>query len=145
MKNKLLNEIMSIDGVQDAFLTSSNGEIIVNEGNAFNDKQIEQLSQYLSLILTAFRKKDKMINEMEFFWDEKYLICRKSTHFLLIAVCKDINMLPLLRITLNVLLAKFEDDKKILRKLKSVVNNKNLSLQKGTLTQLEKSLISKLN
>ncbi len=145
MVDILLDDIVKIDGVQGVFLASMSGEIIAKKGLEYKNIHLEKVSHFLSRILTAFHQKSKNITELEFYWQGEYIICKKSNYFLLITICKSPNVLSLLRITLNVTLAKIHEDKKIMKKLKHIRSDKIMPLKKGDFSKIEKKLISKLN
>jgi len=145
MVKKLLDEISGIDGVEGAFIVSSHLDILDKANLKLNDKQLKILSMHLMRIIAAFYNNGKKASELEFYWQNRYIIVKVSDHFAIVAFCRTSRVLSFLRITLNVTVAKLLDDKKFTKWLKSHRSDRKLILHKGNLDSAEKHFIQHLN
>jgi len=141
MVKKILNDIADIDGVDGAFIVSNRSEIIGKTGLEYSDKQLSALSTHLLRMIAAFHIKGKKTTELEFYWQNKYIICKNSDQFLAVVFCSTPHILAVIRITLNVTIAKLLEDKKFTKWLKSHIAGKEFMLRKGTLDATEEKLL----
>lgn len=139
-----LQEITSMEGVEGVFISSGRARIIAKLGLDLNDLQLQALALYTLRIVAAFHQKQQKINEIEFYWKNLFIIGRAASDFLVITVCTTPKVLALLRITLNVTLSNFLEDKNFMRLIKEQAADKTILLEKGELTEFEKNLITKL-
>lgn len=140
----LLDELNKIEGVDGAFITSNRAEIINKVGLSFTDDQLKNLSLNILRTVAAFHLTGKKTVELEFYWQNLYIICKNTDNFMLITFCRTTSVLALLRITINVTMAKLSEDKKFSKWLKSHKADQNFLLRKGSLEELEEKLIQPL-
>jgi hypothetical protein len=139
-----LQEITNMEGIEGVFISSGRAKIIAKLGLDLNDSQLQALALYTLRIVAAFYQKTQKINEIEFYWKNLFIIGRVASDFLVITVCTTPKVLALLRITLNVTLSNLLEDKKFMRLIKEQAADKNILLEKGEMTDIEKNLITKL-
>jgi hypothetical protein len=95
-------------------------------------------------MIAAFDIQNENITELEFYWQNYYILCRNSNHFMLITVCRSSKVLALLRITLNVAIANILEDRKFDKWLKSHIAGRGFFLRKEGLTLEEEKLAARL-
>ena len=144
MSQRWLQEIMNLDGVEGVFIASNRAQVIDKMGLDLKDSQLEALSLRILRIVAGYHINSQKINEMEFYWQNLYVISKISGEFILITFCKTPKVLSLLRITLNVTLANILEDKKFIKLIKDHVADRVFPLEKGEIDEIEKNLISKL-
>lgn len=144
MSQRWLQEIMNLDGVEGVFIASNRAKVIDKMGLDLKDSQLEALSLRILRIVAGYHINSQKINEMEFYWQNLYVISKISGEFILITFCKTPKVLSLLRITLNVTLANILEDKKFIKLIKDHVADRVFPLEKGEIDEIEKNLISKL-
>ena len=143
MSQRWLQEIMNLDGVEGVFIASNRAKIIDKLGLDLKDSQLEALSLRILRIVAGYHLNSQKVNEVEFYWQNLYVIGKVSSEFILITFCKTPKVLSLLRITLNVTLANILEDKKFTKLIKDHVADRSFSLEKGEIDEIEKNLISK--
>jgi len=141
MVNKTLVDIAKIDGVDGVFIVSNRAEIISKTGLEYSDKQLSALSIHILRIIASFHIKGKKTTELEFYWQNKYIICKNSDQFLAVVFCNTPHILAVIRITLNVAMAKLLEEKKFTKWLKAHIADKEFMLHKGTLDAAEEKLL----
>jgi hypothetical protein len=144
MAEKWLDEILNIDGVEGAILISNRGNVLDKTKLPFDEKQVVNLGIRILRMIGAFHLKEKNATELELYWKNYYIICKNSSDFTLITLCKSAKVLSLLRITLNISIANLLEDKKFTKLLKTQVADKAFTLKKGDFEEIEKKMISKL-
>ncbi len=144
MADRWLKEVNKVDGVEGVFLASSKGKILGKLGTLYPQDTLEKLITHLQRIIAAFQVAGKNATEIEFYWEDRYVICKHSANFLLVTFCKSAKVLSLLRITLNVVLANILEDKKFAKISSSNAIDKTIALRKGFFESEEQLLISKL-
>lgn len=144
MSKRWLQEIMNIEGVQGVFIASGRAKVLDKFGLDLKEAQLEALALRILRIVAGFHLKSQKVNEIEFYWQNLYIIGKVSNDFLLITICKTPKILSLLRITLNVTLANLLEDKKFKKLIKNHISDRSFPLEKGTIEETEKILISKL-
>lgn len=144
MADRWLQEVGNVDGVEGVFLANGKGKILGKLGHLDKESILEKLTVHLQRIIAAFHLQDKNASEIEFYWEDRYVIGKHSGNFLLVTFCKSIKILPLLRITLNVAMANILEDKKMAKAASEHIADKVLALKKGVFDESEKLLISKL-
>ena len=144
MVNRWLQDITKIDGVEGVFLASVRGKILNKVGIKQSEETLEKLTVHLLRTIAAFHMQAKNVTELEFYWDNQYVICKNSNNFILVTICRSPEVLALLRITLNVALANLLEDKKFAKNIRGHASDKELVLKKGFFDETEKMLISKL-
>ena len=144
MVRSLLKEINQINGVEGVYMASNRSEIIDKTGLVYTDAQLSELVTYILRMIAAFHLKGKKITELELYWQNQYIICKSSEHFLIITFCKTSRILAFIRITLNVTMAKLLEDKKFSKWLKSHKADRDFVLKTGRLSDPEKKLLSYL-
>lgn len=144
MVKSLLKEINKIDGVEGVYLASNRSEIIDKIGLTYTDDQLSTLVTHILRMVAAFHLKGKKITELELYWQNQYIICKSSEHFLIVTFCRTSRILAFIRITLNVSMAKLLEDKKFSKWLKSHKADRDFALKKGILSDPEKKLLNYL-
>ena len=141
MVKKILKDIVKIEGVSGAFIVSNRAEIINKTGLEYSDKQLSALSIHILRIIAGLHIKGKKTTELEFYWQNKYIICKNSDQFLAVVFCNTPHILAVIRITLNVTVAKLLEDRKFTKWLKSHIAGKEFILSKGALDASEERLL----
>lgn len=144
MVKSLLKEINKIDGVEGVYLASNRSEIIDKIGLTYTDDQLSTLVTHILRMAAAFHLKGKKITELELYWQNQYIICKSSEHFLIVTFCRTSRILAFIRITLNVSMAKLLEDKKFSKWLKLHKADRDFALKKGNLSDPEKKLLNYL-
>jgi hypothetical protein len=145
MSKRLLQEIMNIDGVEGVFIASGRAKIIDKMGLKYGDDQLEEIALSFMRIAAGFHHHSQKINEIEFYWQNLFIVGKMANDFIIITACNNSKIIPLLRITLNVTTANLLEDRKFAKIIKGQVANKRFFLEKGEFTESEKKIISKLN
>ena len=144
MLERWLTEITNIDDVEGIYVASSRADIVNKIGLKQTDEELRDLTIRILRIIATFDAKGEKITELEYYWQNYYVICKNTNHFLLVTVCRSDKVLALLRITLNVALANLMEDRKFTKWLKSHIADKDFFLRKEGLTVAEEKLLSKL-
>ncbi|MGD9487091.1 MAG: hypothetical protein AB7W47_03670 [Calditrichaceae bacterium] len=144
MTDRWLQEILNIDGVRGVYIASGRGNVIEKLGIDEKDAVLEQLTVHVLRILSGYHLRSLTITEIEFYWQDQYVICRYTNNMLLVILCKTPKVLSLLRITLNVALANLLEDKKLTKAIKDQTADKTYHINKGELDENEVRLINKL-
>jgi hypothetical protein len=145
MIERWLTEINTIPGVQAVFMASGRGSILYKMGRLrLAEKELEDVALRLLRVNALFNEKDENVSEIELFWKNLFIICKISNNILLITVCQNPKILPLLRITLNVSLSHLLQQKKIIKQARNHATDKTLVLRKGKFDEDELSLLSNL-
>ncbi len=139
-----LREIVNIPGVLGVFIASGRGSILYNEGLKIKKSDLENIALRALRISALFSEKDENVSEIELFWKNMFIICRLSNNILLVTVCQNPKILPLLRITLNVSLSHLLQEKKIMKMARNHATDKTLVLRKGKFEEDELDLLSNL-
>ena len=140
----LLDDLNNIEGVDGAFIASNRAEIINKVGLSYTDDQLKALSLHVLRMVAALHLTEKKTVELEFYWQNLYIICKNSDNFMLITFCHTSSVLALLRITINVTMAKLSDDKKFSKWLKAHKADRDFLIRKGSLEENEEKLIESL-
>ncbi len=145
MVKQLLNEINSMEGVEGVFIATNRSEITNKIGVEYKDAQLKQLATHILRIIAAYHLKSKKVTELEFYWQNQYVICKISDYFTLVTFCRTPRILSLLRITLNVTMSKLAEDKKFNKWLKSHIADTAFILRKTTIDTKEETLLSQIS
>jgi len=144
MLKRWLKEITNIDGVEGVYVATNRADIVNTSGLKFSDDELRDLTKRFLRIIAAFDYNNERITELEYYWQNYFLICKNSNHFMLVTVCRSPNVLSLLRITLNVAMANLLEDRKFNKWLKSHIADRGFFLRKEGLTLAEEKLLAKL-
>lgn len=144
MVKKVLNEIVNTEGVSGAFIASNRSEVIGKRDLKYSDGQLKELSIHILRMIAAFHLAGKATSELEFYWQNQYIICKTSDHFIVVTFCNSANILAFVRITLNVTVATLLEDKKFSKWLRTHVAAKDFVLRKGQLNEEETRLVNQL-
>jgi hypothetical protein len=145
MVKQLLNEINGLEGVEGVFIVTNRSEITNKTGTEYKDTQLKQLATHILRINAGYHLKGKKVTELEFYWQNRYVICKISDYFTLVTFCRTPRILSLLRITLNVTMSKLAEDKKFKRWLKSHIADTAFILRKTTIDAEEEKLLSQIS
>jgi len=144
MVKRWLKEITEIKGVEGTLLVSDNGHIIEKISTDLESGILEQMAKRLVRIISAHNLDEKSVKEIELIWSNYRILTMSARTFTLIIFCRSIKILPLLRITANVVLSHLLDDKKSMKQINKFTGQSEIVLEKEYLDQLEIKLISKL-
>ena len=144
MLKRWLSEIKNIDDVEGVYVASNRADIVNKMGLEHTDEELRDLTIRILRIIAAFDSRGEKITELEYYWQNYYVICKNSNHFMIVTVCHSDKVLALLRITLNVSMANLLEDRKFTKWLKSHIADRNFFLRKEGLTVAEENLLSKL-
>ncbi len=145
MKNEWLDDITQLDAVQGAFIISNRGSVISLAGNLKKNQRLEDLSVRIMKSAAVFHKFSHSLSELELFWQKQVIICKVSQNFILVTVCSSRQILPLLRITLNVTYARLLEDKKFYKLVRDEAGDRTLFLNRDKLEAKETEIYSKIN
>lgn len=141
MVKTALSEICQTDGVEGAFIASVRGEIVQKQGLVYENKQLSAMAIHMLRMVAAFHLTGKKVTELEFYWQNQYIICKSTEQFMAVTFCRNTRILSFIRISLNVMVASLMEDKKFSRWLKSHKADRDFTLRKGNLTESESQLI----
>ena len=144
MLERWLKEITNIDGVEGVYIVSNRADIVNKLGLNLSDDELRDLTKRFLRIIASFDYRDEKISELEYYWQNYYIICKNSNHFILVTMCRSAKVLALLRITLNVAMANILEDRKFNKWLKSHIADRGFFLRKEGLTLAEEKLLAKL-
>lgn len=144
MLKKWLTETTNIEEVEGIYVASNRADIANKIGLKHTDDELRDLTIRILRVIATFASKGEKITELEYYWQNYYVICKNTNHFLMVSVCRSPKALALLRITLNVAMANLMEDRKFTKWLKSHIADKDFFLRKEGLTVAEEKLISKL-
>jgi len=142
--NKWFQEILSITGVEGVLLTSQAGNVIGKIGLNFDQATSEKIAEKIIRILLIHQKINRTVKEVEIKWADYNLIIMVKNSLILITYCSGDRIMPLLRITLNVVMAHLLEDKKFIKQIKKFLEEKPPKLIPEQLETKEINLISKL-
>jgi hypothetical protein len=142
--NKWFQEILSISGVEGVLLTSQAGNVIGKIGLNFDQTTSEKIAEKIIRILLIHQKINRTVKEVEIKWANYNLVIMIKNGLILITYCSQDRIMPLLRITLNVVLAHLLEDKKFIKQIKKYLEEKPPKLIPEQLETREINLISKL-
>lgn len=144
MLARWLKEITNIDGVEGVFVATNRADIVNKSGFKLSDDELRDLTKRFLRIIASFDYNSEKITELEYYWQNYYIICKNSNHFMLVTVCRSPKVLALLRITLNVAMANLLEDRKFSKWLKSHIADRGFFLRKEGLTLAEEKLLASL-
>ena len=142
--NKWFQDILSIKGVEGVLLTSQAGNVIGKIGLNFDQTTSEKIAEKIVRILLIHQKINRTVKELEIKWADYNLVIMIKNGLILITYCSQDRIMPLLRITLNVVLAHLLEDKKFIKQIKKYLEEKPPKLVPEQLETREINLISKL-
>ncbi len=144
MPERILKEIQKIESVELVAICSFKGDIGFKTGNMIPDSEIRQIALYLLRTYAAQKLQGHKLISSELYWNNHFLTARFADGFLIITVCNSIDVLALLRITLNVTVANLLENKTFLKWLKKHTQEAEKHLRRGSFDDLEIRLISGL-
>ena len=144
MVKKALTEIVNTEGVTGAFIASNRAEIIGKRDLKYSEGQLKELSTHILRMVAAFHTAGKATTELEFYWQNQYIICKTSDHFIIVTFCNQASILAFVRITLNVTVATLLEDKKFSKWLRTHIADRAFVLRKGQLNEEETKLVEEL-
>jgi len=144
MRNRWLNEITGITGVQGVILVTAEGDIIENLGTPNEIYILERIARHAMRISAAYHVLGNDVREIELVWQNYRILVMNAGPFALIIFCGPLRAISLLRITLIVVIAHLSEDKKIMKKINKNSAKGERLLKTTDLDQLEINLISKL-
>ena len=141
---KWLKEVADIEGVEGVFIVSNRGQMIAHTGLKIESNRIESIANRILKIEGVFHQKAKSLKEIELVGSGYRIIGMMKENFTILTYCKSEKVLPLIRMTLNVVLAHLLNDKKFVKFISKHPVKKTLLLEKSALDEYETKLISKL-
>jgi predicted regulator of Ras-like GTPase activity (Roadblock/LC7/MglB family) len=144
MRNRWLNEIIAITGVQGVMVVTAEGDVIESLGTPDDQYILERVARHLMRIVAASPMLGNELREIELVWQTYRLLVMNAGPFALIIFCGSIRAISLLRITLIVVIAHLSEDKKIMKRINKNAARGERLLKTTDLDQLEINLISKL-
>ena len=142
--SKWLKEVADIEGVDGVFIVSNRGQMIAHTGLKIESNKIESIANRVLRIEGAFDKQGMALKEIELVGPDYRIIGMMKENFTILTYCKSEKVLPLIRMTLNVVLAHLLEDKKFMKFISKHPVKKTLLLEKSSLDETETKLISKL-
>lgn len=141
---KWLKEVADIEGVDGVFIVSNRGQMIAHTGLKIESNKIESIANRVLKIEGAFDKQGMALKEIELVGSDYRIIGMMKENFTILTYCRPDKVLPLIRMTLNVVLAHLLEDKKFMKFISKHPVKKTLLLEKSSLDDAETKLISKL-
>jgi len=141
---KWLKEVADIEGVDGVFIVSNRGQMIAHTGLKIESNKIESIANRVLRIEGAFDKQGMALKEIELVGPDYRIIGMMKENFTILTYCRSDKVLPLIRMTLNVVLAHLLEDKKFMKFISKHPVKKTLLLEKSSLDDAETKLISKL-
>ena len=142
--SKWLKEVADIEGVDGVFIVSNRGQMIAHTGLKIESNKIESIANRVLRIEGAFDKQGMALKEIELVGPDYRIIGMMKENFTILTYCRSEKVLPLIRMTLNVVLAHLLEDKKFMKFISKHPVKKTLLLEKSSLDDAETKLISKL-
>jgi hypothetical protein len=118
--------------------------VIGKIGLNFDQATSEKIAEKIIRILLIHQKINRTVKEVEIKWADYNVIIMMKNGLILITYCSQDKIMPLLRITLNVVLAHLLEDKKFIKQIKKYLEEKPPKLIPEQLETREINLISKL-
>jgi len=144
MLEEILEEAKSIEGVEAVLTASYRADIADYRGKAYTKEQLQELTNRILSTIAVFASKNRKVTEIEYYWQNRYVICKATDRFIVVAVCRSSRVLSLLRITLNVIMARLTEHKKFHKWLKNHLADRNLILNKIAWSEREEKILAKL-
>jgi hypothetical protein len=141
---KWLKEVADIEGVEGVFIVSNRGQMIAHTGLKIDSNKIESIAHRILKIEGGFETRKLRVREIELVGTTYRIIGMMRENFTILTYCQSEKVLPLIRMTLNVVLAHLLEDKKFLKFISKHPTKKTLILDKSPLDETETKLISKL-
>lgn len=145
MIEKYLEEVKKIDSVELVFAVSYRGDVADSAGDLFSRQELKTIAARILATPAVFSLNNKKVTEIEYYWQNRFVIVKTTDRFALITICRSIKVLSLLRITLNVTMARLIEDKSFNKWLKSHVGDRTIILKKFPWSDKEKKILSKLS
>lgn len=145
MPEHILKEIQNIDSVELVAVSSFKGEIGFQFGRLIPESNLREIAVYLIRSYAAQKTMGKKLLNMEFYWQKYFLNARFADGFLIMTICSSMDVLSLLRITMNVAVANLLENKHFLKWLKKQSADPAKHLRHGSLDDLEIGLISRFS
>jgi len=142
--NKWLEEILGVAGVEGVLLVSPAGKILAKAGLNFDHLTSEKIAEKIIRIRLIYQQVNQSLKEIEIVWPDYNLVIMLKKEMILITYCSQGKNLPLLRITLQVMMAHLLEDKKFIKQIKKHLNEKPAQIVPEQLDAKEIKLISKL-
>ena len=142
--SRWLKEVADINGVEGVFVISNRGQIVAHTAFKVESAKIETIANRMLRIEGAFHQKSFLLKEIELIGPDYRIIWMMKENFTILTICNSVKALPLIRMTLNVVLAHLLDDKKFMKFINKHPVKKTLVLEKTKLDADETKLISKL-
>jgi len=144
MIKKYLEEVKNIDSVETVFAVSYRGEIADRVGEGFSEEELKSLAVRILAVVATFSLVNKKVTEIEYYWQNRFIIVKTTDRFAMVTVCRSMKILSLLRITLNVTMARLIEDKTFNKWLKNHLGDRAIVLKKFPWSRAEKNILSKL-
>jgi len=139
-----LKNLMTLDGVEGSMVLLRTGEVLTRKGLDQYMAELPEVTKRFLRIISAYKNLKSPIREIEVVWQNKRIIGVADDALIILAICRNGASFPLVRMTLNVTLAEFRNNKKSQKVLKKTREIKVNHLRIGDLDQSEINLISKL-
>jgi hypothetical protein len=143
-ENSFVKDVLKISGVEGILVTSRSGKVISKVGLNFDQATSEKLTEKIIYIVLIYLQANIAIKEIEIKWHNYNLLIMIKNGLILVTYCSQDQIMPLLRITLNVVLAHLLEDKKFIKQIKKYLEEKPPVLKPDQLEPGEIKIISKL-
>lgn len=142
--SRWLKEVAEIQGVAGVFVMSNRGQIVAHTRNTIDNQKIEIMARRVMIIAAAWDKKNKPLKEVELIAQNYRILCMMRDNFTVMTYCHSMEALPLVRMTLNVVMAHLFEDKKFMKFIGKSAVRKAQVLDREQFDAEETNLISKL-
>ena len=142
--SKWLKEVADIEGVEGVFVVSNRGQMIAHTALRIESNKIESIANRVLKIEGAFHQQAMPLREIELVGAGYRIIGMMKDKFTILTYCTSEKVLPLIRMTLNVVLAHLLSDKKFMKFISKHPVKKSLLLEQSPLDADETKIISKL-
>lgn len=138
-----LNELSRIPGVEDSFVYSKWGELLVPQLPS-PDSRLLQLGREIALWTFLLEKTRDGIDFFELIYEERHIIVRLSRDCFIMVVCDDTADTTLIKLTLNVVNEEVRGDKDIQKVLRKSSGKSDLVAEAKKESELQ-GLLKKMN
>ncbi|MBD3225383.1 MAG: hypothetical protein GF313_11670 [Caldithrix sp.] len=144
MNDKIFEEVTELSGIKGLLLFDYNGKLHTKLKLSWERQSINQLVISLMRIISAYFIKDFRVHQLIMNYPDYNLYIRFEKRYI-IAVVSDENVShPMLRMQLNVMTVKLNDDKQLNKKFSIMSKNLAKNWLREPHSEKEKKIISKL-
>jgi hypothetical protein len=123
-----LAKIKAVAGVRDSFICDNHGEVIASAvSSGLDTNTLNSISREVTLVMAAMEMADEAMREMDCTYEGVRLVARNMAHATLIVLCELQIDIAMLRLTMDVVKARFQGDGGIQSQFAARAREKELS------------------